>query len=143
MYYNIYILRKTPFIDRFIYAEIKETPLLNKYFMLRVVVDNILDRIMKRFTRPTGRMTSCTVARILLNEILMCLHYVMTSMFGKNTILKFAVFLSHDGSQPPSDVYELFPIELSENYSNSESFIEYNLLSDIKLNCPDETRDFV
>ena len=55
---------------------------------------------------------------------------------------KFAVFLSHDGSQPPSDVYELFPIELSENYSNSKSFIEYNLLSDIKLNCPDETRDF-
>ena len=43
MLFNIYILNTAPFIEKFVYAEIRENSVLEKEVALHVIVDNILN----------------------------------------------------------------------------------------------------
>ena len=54
MYLNMHALNKTPFIDNFIYAKIRNDDIASKNIMLTIVVGNILNKIVDEFTNPTG-----------------------------------------------------------------------------------------
>ena len=102
MLFNIYILNTAPFIEKFVYAEIRENNVLEKEVALHIVVDNISNKLLNN-TQYTNGM-SCSTAKSLLP--------IMANIF-KLTDDTLAGYTYHEGVKTleTNDLYKLFPIE--------------------------------
>ena len=69
MYVNIYILNTMLFIEKFVYAEIRENSVPDKEVALRIIVDNILNKLLIDTQYRNGyRSMSCTTAKVVTNR---------------------------------------------------------------------------
>ena len=123
---NIYIPNTAPFIKKFVYAEIRENSVLKKEVALRIIVDNILNKLLNNTQyMNVYRSMSCNTAKSLLP--------IMANIF-ELTDDTLAGYTYHEGVKTlkTNDLYKLFPIESCDTYINSKDFVESNFTDDIE-----------
>ena len=137
MLFNIYILNTAPFIEKFVYAEIRENSVLKKEVALRIIVDNILNKLLNNTQYTNGyRSMSCSTAKSLLP--------IMANVF-ELTDDTLAGYTYHEGVKTlkTNDLYKLFTKESCDTYINSKDFAESNFTDDTETFLRHDSRIYI